>query len=200
VDALAAALIGYLIGSIPASYLIGRLVRGIDVREVGEGNVGARNVFHEVGSAWGVAAFAADLGKGLAVGLLFRHRPSWQLIVAGTYMIAGHAYPIWLRFVGGKGLASAGGFAVALLPWAALIGVAAAAIVWFATWRFLPTVVAAIVVTFLGAPVVGYSWAAMGIALGMFLLVGAKRYVDEPRMREVEARTGWDRTRGGSRR
>ncbi len=105
-----------------------------------------------------------------------------------------------MRFVGGKGLASAGGFAAALLPWAALIGMVIGGVVWLATWRFLPTVVAVVVTMFVAAPFTGSHWSTIGLALGVFVLVGAKRYLDDPRMREVEARTGWNRERGGSRR
>ncbi len=196
--AILAALIGYLFGSIPAAYLVGRFAAGVDVRVAGEGNVGSRNVFHEVGQRWGIVTFAIDFGKGVAAALIFRDRPFWQLCVATAFLIIGHAYPVWLRFAGGKGLAAAGGLAAALLPWAALIGIAVCGLVWLATHRFLPTVITVVVLMFVLAPLVGYEWKMTGVALGAFLLVAAKRVVDEPRMREIEARTGWDRMRGGS--
>ena len=196
--AVFAALIGYLFGSIPAAYLVGRFAAGVDVRVAGEGNVGSRNVFHEVGQRWGIVTFAIDFGKGVAVALLFRERPLWQLSIAVAFLIIGHAYPIWLRFVGGKGLASAGGVTAALLPLSVLIGIAVCGLVWLATHRFLPTVITVVVVSFLAAPLVGHEWEMMGVALGGFLLVAAKRVIDEPRMKEIEARTGWDRVRGGT--
>jgi glycerol-3-phosphate acyltransferase PlsY len=198
--AAATALVAYLIGSIPAAYLVGRMAGGLDVRVAGEGNAGARNVFHEVGPVWGVVVFGADFGKGLLVALLFRGDPLWQLGIAGVFVILGHGYPIWLRFVGGKGLASAIGFMVGLLPLAALVGTTAAAVTWLVSWRFLPTTVAAIVVTIVSAPLTGAPWAWIGISLGVFLTVALKRLADEARMREIESRTGWDRARGGSRR
>ena len=194
------ALLAYLIGSIPAAYLVGRIAGGLDVREAGEGNAGARNVFHEVGPAWGVAVFALDFGKGALVALLFRDDPLWQLGLAGAFLVVGHAYPVWLRFAGGKGLASAIGFMIALLPLAGLVGFTAAGLAWLITWRFLPTTVAGIVVTIVSAPITGGAWARVFLVLGVFLLVAVKRAVDEPRMREVEARSGWNRARGGSRR
>jgi glycerol-3-phosphate acyltransferase PlsY len=196
--AAVAAVIGYLIGSFPAAYLIGRAATGVDVRTAGEGNVGARNVFHEVGVRWGLLTFAADFAKGVAVALLFRDRPFWQLAVAAGFMIVGHAYPVWLRFVGGKGLAAAGGLTAALLPLATAIGCAASGPVWLRTRRFLPTLVTAAVGTFLVAPFVGGEWRMIGLALGTFVLVAAKRALDEPRMRTIEAETGWDRARGGT--
>ena len=104
---LVTALVAYALGSFPTAYLVGRLVRGVDLRRAGEGNVGARNAFHEVGAGWGVAVTAVDIGKGAAVALLYGRSPLWQLGVAAAFLVIGHAYPVWLRFVGGKGLASA---------------------------------------------------------------------------------------------
>lgn len=193
------ALVAYALGSIPTAYLVGKLVRGIDVREAGEGNVGARNAFHEVGHRWGVVVFAVDIGKGAAVALLYGRSPLWQLAVAALFLVLGHAYPVWLRFVGGKGLACAGGFTIALFPWAALIGGAASGAVWLITHRFLPTLVTVTVVAFAVAPLLGGELPALGVALGAFLVVALKRVIDEPRMRHIEEGTGWDRARGGSR-
>ena len=196
---LVTALVAYALGSIPTAYLVGRLVRGVDLRRAGEGNVGARNAFHEVGAGWGVAVTAVDIGKGAAVALLYGRSPLWQLGVAAAFLVIGHAYPVWLRFIGGKGLASAGGFLIALFPWAALIGAGACGATWLLTHRFLPTVVAMAVVTFLAAPLTGGEWPVIGVALGAFVLVALKRVIDEPRMRRIEAETGWDRVHGGSR-
>jgi glycerol-3-phosphate acyltransferase PlsY len=193
------ALVAYGLGSIPSAFLIGRLVRGIDVRQAGEGNVGARNAFHEVGHGWGLVVFAVDMAKGAGVALLYGGSPLGQLAVAVFFLILGHAYPVWLGFVGGKGLACAGGFTVALFPWAALVGGAASGVVWLATRRFLPTLVTVTVVAFVAAPFTGGELPVIGVALGAFVLVALKRVVDEPRMRRVEARTGWDRVHGGSR-
>jgi glycerol-3-phosphate acyltransferase PlsY len=192
------ALAAYLLGSIPAAYLVGRLAAGIDVRREGEGNVGARNVFHEVGPGWGLLVFALDAGKGAAVGLLFGSRPVSQLAVAAVFLIVGHAFPIWLGFVGGKGVAAAVGFGASLMPWAALIAGAVAAVAWALTRRFLPTLVPGAVVLFAAAPVTGVAASTIGAVLAAFGVVAAKRVLDEPRMRRIEAATGWDRNRGGS--
>jgi glycerol-3-phosphate acyltransferase PlsY len=188
----------YLVGSFPSAYLVGRLRRGIDVRRAGEGNVGARNVFHEVGPAWGILVFGLDFGKGAAVALALQNGSAVRLAVAGAFLVLGHAYPVWLGFVGGKGLATAGGFAAALMPVAALLGGAASGLVWLATRRFLPTVVTVIVLAFGLAPVTGVDWAVVAAALTGFVLTAIKRMVDEPRMRRIEAETGWDRARGGT--
>jgi len=192
------ALAAYALGSFPTAYLVGRLARGIDVRQAGEGNVGARNAFHEVGHGWGLVVFVVDMAKGAGVALLFGRSPLWQLALAAFFLVLGHAYPVWLGFVGGKGLACVGGFTVALFPLAALVGGAASGVVWLATRRFLPTLVTVTVVTFVAAPFTGGALPEIGVALGAFLLVALKRVIDEPRMRRVEARTGWDRVHGGS--
>lgn len=188
--------IGYLVGSIPAAYLVGRAVGDVDVRDEGEGNVGARNVFHVVGARWGLVVFLLDAAKGAVVAAIFFGQPTWQLALAGVAVFIGHAYPVWLGFVGGKGLSTIGGFATVLMPLAVLLGAAGAGVVWVLTRRFLPTTIVAIVVALVSAPMVGVPWSRVAIVLGVFVLAGVKRALDEPRMREVEARTGWDRTRG----
>lgn len=188
----------YLIGSFPSAYLLGRFGAGIDIRTAGEGNVGARNTFHEVGRGWGVAAFALDFGKGAAVAIPLAHGPLSRLAVGVAFLVIGHAYPVWLGFVGGKGVAAAGGFLAALAPLAALGAGAACGLVWLATRRFLPTLITVVVGTFALAPLTGAGWGVLAVALGGFLLTAAKRIMDEPRMREIEAETGWDRVRGGT--
>lgn len=189
-------LIGYLAGSVPTAYLVGRLVMGVDLRVEGEGNIGARNTFHVVGRGWGLAVFAADFAKGGAVALAFSDAPHAQLATATTAVLIGHCYPVWLHFVGGKGLSSVAGTTVALVPWAAAAGGAAAGVVWLARRRFLPTTVAAIVVGIVAAPVLGASLFEVGLVVWLFALTGVKRALDEPRMRTIEASTGWDRATG----
>lgn len=196
---LITALVGYALGSIPTAYIVGRLTRGVDIRRAGEGNVGARNTFHEIGPWWGVAVTVADMGKGAAVALLYGRSPLWQLGVGAAFLVVGHAYPVWLRFAGGKGVACAGGLTVALFPWSGLVAAGAGGVAWLLTRRFLPTLITTAVLVFACAPLLGYEGRVIGVALGAFALVALKRVVDEPRMRRIEAETGWDRVRGGSR-
>jgi acyl phosphate:glycerol-3-phosphate acyltransferase len=114
-------------------------------------------------------------------------------------VIAGQAFPVWLGFVGGKGVATASGFCMALFPLAAVVGGASAGAVFVVTRRFLPTVVVAIVVSLVAAAVLGGAAASWCIAVSLFVLTGIKRALDEPRMRRIEASTGWDRATGGTR-
>jgi glycerol-3-phosphate acyltransferase PlsY len=196
IDVPAIMLVAYFVGSIPAPYLIARVVAGVDLREAGEGNVGARNVFHVVSAFWGIVTFAADFAKGALVAVLFVSRPTPEFLLAGVAVLVGHAFPIWLGFVGGKGLSTVGGFAAIVMPWAAAVGGAGAAVAWGFSRRFMPTTAVAIVIAILAAPLTGVAWSVMVTVVLLFALTGLKRVLDESRMRRVEAVTGWDRSRG----
>ena len=115
--AIVVVLLAYLLGSIPFSYLVARR-RGVDVRRVGSGNVGATNVMRNVGTAAGLAAFALDFLKGMAASLLaLRLAPEAPLpAVAAVTVVLGHMYPVWLRFKGGKGVATGAGAFLPLAP------------------------------------------------------------------------------------
>src|SRR3954453_3081554 len=99
----------YLLGAIPFGYLLVRWKTGGDVRASGSGNIGATNVLRTTGKAAGIATLLLDIGKGyLAVwlaGRLTDHDPLWMSVAALTVM-AGHAYPVFLKFKGGKAVAS----------------------------------------------------------------------------------------------
>jgi glycerol-3-phosphate acyltransferase PlsY len=116
-----ALVIAYLLGSIPFAFLAGR-ARGIDLRTVGSGNLGAANVFRALGPRMGFAVMAADIGKGVAAVVIARaiSDEPWPAIAAGAAM-AGHVFPLWLRFKGGKGVAVGGGAVIGLMPLAAVI-------------------------------------------------------------------------------
>ena len=118
----------YLVGGIPFGFLIGRM-RGVDVRTVGSKNIGATNVFRTVGKKWGLLAFACDVLKGLVPVLLARRfacHASLPLVV-GIMTVAGHMLTPYItneqgrRFRGGKGVATAFGMLLGLIP--ALVGV-----------------------------------------------------------------------------
>jgi acyl phosphate:glycerol-3-phosphate acyltransferase len=128
--AAALALGAYLIGSFPSGYLVGR-IKGVDLRNVGSGNIGATNALRVLGKKWGYIVFAADFLKGLlAVRIGFAasdHFPPEHAIlagiIAGVFAMIGHIFPIWLRFKGGKGIATSGGIMIALFPiWVFLFG------------------------------------------------------------------------------
>ena len=114
--------IGYLLGSVPVGFILG-LRSGIDVRESGSGNVGATNVARVVGKRQGILTLIADTAKGfLPVILAMQLGASLPAtILVGTAAFLGHLYPIFLKFKGGKGVATALGVFLALAPMATLV-------------------------------------------------------------------------------
>jgi acyl phosphate:glycerol-3-phosphate acyltransferase len=128
----------YLVGSTPFGFLIGRL-RGVDLRKAGSGNVGATNVARVLGRRWGYLCFALDAGKGLLVVLAAGaclglssavptplQQAAW--LGAGLGVILGHVFTFWLKFRGGKGVATALGVVLGMYPYFTWAGLAAMAI------------------------------------------------------------------------
>jgi glycerol-3-phosphate acyltransferase PlsY len=113
-----AVVIGYLLGSVPCAYIAGRLARGVDIRRVGGGNVGALNVMREIGTAAGLAVFVADAAKGSLAVLVAQWLgvPLLAVFAAGFASVVGHSWPVWLKFRGGQGLATGMGVLVVLAP------------------------------------------------------------------------------------
>jgi glycerol-3-phosphate acyltransferase PlsY len=128
-----AVLLGYLVGSVPFAFLLARR-RGLDLRRIGSGNVGATNVLRTAGAPLAVMAMSLDALKGtLAVGVAAQITmgPATP-VVAGLAAIIGHIYPVWLRFRGGKGVATAAGVFAVLTPGALLLASSVfVAAVWF---------------------------------------------------------------------
>ncbi len=128
------AVAAYLLGSIPTGYLAGR-ARGIDIRTAGSGNMGATNSFRVLGKRAGIFVLLVDCAKGFAavwLGSLLSKMlgaPEADVeahcVVAGVFAVLGHNYPCWLRFKGGKGIATSAGVYLALAPVALGIAVAA---------------------------------------------------------------------------
>jgi glycerol-3-phosphate acyltransferase PlsY len=122
------AVCSYLLGSIPFGFLAGRIC-GIDIRTQGSGNIGATNALRVLGKKWGYAVFLADFLKGLVPVVLAGQWGTYAGVfpasapgaLAGLFVLMGHSFPVWLRFKGGKGIASSAGVMVALFPVAFLI-------------------------------------------------------------------------------
>jgi len=172
-------LVSYFVGAIPFGFLVARM-RGVDIRKVGSGNIGATNVFRSVGKGWGILTFACDFLKGLLPVLvlpLVVQRYCWpvdaaipRLVCAGC-AIAGHNWTVFLKFRGGKGVATSTGallgvawpaVAAGVAVWVVVFGVsryvslaslAASAATVIVAWVWLrgPTVVLPVVLTVLGA-------------------------------------------------
>lgn len=127
-------LFAYLLGSVPTGYILGSLA-GVDVRKAGSGNVGATNVARVVGKRHGIFTLAADMAKGFVpviIALNLGLTPTATALV-GIAAFVGHLYPVFLRFQGGKGVATALGVFLGLAPWATLILMAIFVLVLLAT-------------------------------------------------------------------
>jgi len=123
--------ISYLAGSIPFSYIAGRLKADIDLREHGSGNLGASNTYRLLGARTAGLVLSGDIAKGFlpvffAAALDWQHAldPLWPQLAAALFAVLGHMYSIYLRFSGGKGIATSAGAFLALMPWATLFAFA----------------------------------------------------------------------------
>jgi acyl phosphate:glycerol-3-phosphate acyltransferase len=144
----------YLIGSVPSGYIAGRIA-GVDIRKAGSGNIGATNVTRTLGKAYGYPVFVVDFGKGLVAVLCAKHVPQWTgsatvvdvlQIIAGVGCVLGNAFPVWLSFRGGKGVAVSAGVIFGLMPWAAFIVMLTWLVTFYLTrYVSLASVVAALV-------------------------------------------------------
>jgi glycerol-3-phosphate acyltransferase PlsY len=122
--------VSYLLGSVPNGYIVGKIA-GVDVRKSGSGNIGATNVLRVLGKKYGYAVFFLDALKGFAavrislalVSITPAARPYADLfaLLGAVVCVIGHAFPIWLKFKGGKGVATSAGVIIGLMPLAALI-------------------------------------------------------------------------------
>jgi len=168
-------IVSYALGSIPFGYLAGRLA-GIDIRKTGSGNIGATNVVRVLGKVYGYPVFFLDFLKGLGavkISLLIATRvsPGWSSpeifgIFAALSSVTGHCFPVWLKFRGGKGIATSAGALFGLMPLATLIGLAVWIIVfWLTRYVSLASMAAAVVLP----PVIAIlSWLNQGYGKALF--------------------------------
>ena len=149
----------YLLGSIPAGYLAGRIAR-VDIRTMGSGNIGSTNVTRILGKPYGYPVFVIDFLKGL-IAVLLSTFIARQLQLSGTLLelvgiiaaiacVVGHIFPIWLRFKGGKGVATSAGALFGLMPLAALVG----ALIWFVAFKLTRYVSVASITAAIALPIV----------------------------------------------
>ncbi|MFO7588279.1 MAG: glycerol-3-phosphate 1-O-acyltransferase PlsY [Gemmatimonadota bacterium] len=148
-------LLAYLAGTIPTAWLVGRAF-GVDLREHGSGNLGATNAYRVLGAKAGVPVVVVDVLKGWVPAAMF---PAWDgtgapglAVACGLLAIAGHVWPVWLRFRGGKGVATGAGVLVALAPLTALV----ALLVWLGVVSLTRIVSAASLAAATTTPVVAW--------------------------------------------
>ena len=181
---VAAIIIGYILGSIPFAYIVGHLIKGVDIRETGGGNIGALNVYRNVGPVYGLAVLAADIGKGAMAVVI----ASWLdltlpwICVAGFAAILGHNWPVFLKFKGGKGAATVLGVLLAFMPIPLLIA-GALVIIFIAITSNVRLALCAMVFTPLFAWLLErdldmiyiYYPLALLLFIGLYTLIGLKR-------------------------
>ena len=201
-DIVIAIIIGYLLGSFPSAYLAGRLRKGVDIREVGSKNMGAMNVFYHVGPMDAVLVTLADLGKGVGAILLVRWLSGSPLVSPFDFLtgltavaaVMGHIFPIFLKFRGGKGAATAIGILIFLMPWAVpfLFGVFAIALLITRNPTFsysLLLIVFPFVAGFIYVDHYGEPLALVFFSIGVGVFLGLQ-YI--PRIKEMHSKTGGD--------
>jgi glycerol-3-phosphate acyltransferase PlsY len=169
---------GYLMGSIPMSYVTGRLVKGIDLRKVGSGTVGASNVWYNVGHAWIFPVSIFDVFvKGMTPALLARALDlGLDVQVAGSLLaVAGHNWPVYLRFQGGRGIAPTVGMLLAM----GRLELAVFMVMSTAGWQLTQSSAVWVLLGFGSLPLVslwlGRPVEIVGLMVGVVLITVAKR-------------------------
>jgi len=172
-------ILGYLLGSIPMAYIVGRLAKGVDIRKLGDGNMGAANTYREIGHRAGIGVGVADVAKGASAMLLAEVAGVGQPIVylTGVAAVSGHSWPVFLRFRGGIGASTAGGVLGVLLPREMSILLAAGT----ATLLASGNIIVASAVLFAPLPFLawlfGASWSLIAYAIGLPCLVGFSHFL-----------------------
>ncbi len=186
-------LLSYLLGSIPFSHLVAHWRTGLVLREVGEGNVGSRNVWHVAGPSWGVLAGALDMSKGLVsyLGAAAIHAPPPGVVLTGFAVLVGHQFPLFLRGQGGKGLATSGGFMLGISPLSTIAGLILMGLAFLFFHDFNPSIVVGAVSVILLPLLFRQPLWVTGFALGLGMIMGAKKLLDRPHEAEVWASQPW---------
>jgi glycerol-3-phosphate acyltransferase PlsY len=175
-------IIGYLLGSIPTAYIVSRIRKGIDIRTVGSGNMGAANVMREIGTPEGIFVGLIDIAKGAGAILIAQALNISELWVfgAGFAALVGHNFPVFAGFRGGRGTATVIGIFLVLAPKAVLVTLVVVVIPFFITLKFSAAIligIALVVVGFVLLPL--FIWLFEGslmlvpyvLAIGIFMLV-----------------------------
>jgi glycerol-3-phosphate acyltransferase PlsY len=189
---------GYFLGSVPFGLIAGK-IHGVDIREHGSRNIGATNVWRVFGWKLGLPVFLLDAGKGVGAVWLGRLAASsfagpldWCMVIAGMACILGHSFPVWLRFKGGKGVATSLGAIIAMLPMVSAIIFGIWAVI-FAVSRYVSL---ASIIAAAAFPVVAFLFHATPPVLG-FAVVSATLVIVLHRGNIQRLRSGTERRFGG---
>jgi glycerol-3-phosphate acyltransferase PlsY len=193
--AAALTLLGYLIGALPFGMLAGRLAGGIDLRQTGSRRTGATNTLRTLGLRWAAAVFVLDVAKGAVAVLLARAlyqagpagSPEWVAAAAGVAAVVGHNWSLFIRFTGGRGVATSAGGMLVISP---LTLVSLVPVVGGVIWRTryvslgsLSAAVAAPVITAVlsALGVVGWAATAYAVAAGALIVISHRDNIDRLR-------------------
>lgn len=147
--------VSYFIGSLPTGYLVARIFRRVDIRTVGSGSIGATNVRRMMGQGWAVFVTLVDMLKGALALLLTVESASsdpWLLSLSALAAVLGHNYPVWLRFRGGKGVATTYGTMFFIWPYNSFAIVLMSGALWYAVMTSTRYVSLASMVSLLALP------------------------------------------------
>jgi glycerol-3-phosphate acyltransferase PlsY len=189
---LAAALAAYLLGAIPTALIYSRAAHSADIRTLGDGNLGARNIKRNFGWRAGVLVALVDIVKGaLAVWLsILLSMPEFWHYTCGALAILGHDFPVFARFKGGQGFAVTTGVFLGLFPVLTLIGAFLYAAIYFTTRS--SDLGASVGMGFLAAAqwLTGGSLASILYIVLVLLFVPFKKWLDRPRREQIEQNAG----------
>lgn len=177
--------LAYFLAGIPWGVVLGRWIKGIDVRNFGSGATGTTNSLRMLGWRIAVAVLLLDFSKGAVPVILGRwlDLPNWAIGLAAVAATAGHCWSPYIKMRGGKGMATGGGASVALFPWLVLFGLLVVFVVWRTRYVSLGSILTAIigpatvvVLAFMG--IVSGWWAAAIVGIGIIIVVQHRSNID----------------------
>jgi glycerol-3-phosphate acyltransferase PlsY len=176
----------YLLGSIPTALIVSRRIKGVDIRCIGDGNMGAHNTFHEIGVKYGIMVALIDFAKGsIAVFLAYilGFNQSWQML-AGVLAILGHDFPLFANFKGGQGTATSLGTMLVLFPIPVLSGLAVYGLVFLIikNSNIGCGIGGATIALILG---LSQHWVLLGFSVIVFIFIPVKMFIDNPRRKSI---------------
>ena len=177
----------YLLGSIPTALVISTRIKHVDIRCIGDGNMGARNTYHQLGPKFGVRVAIIDFFKG-ALPVFLAYILGLNLgcqFAAGILAILGHDFPVFANFKGGQGTATSLGTMVVLFPIPTVIGLIAYGLIFLIikNSNISLGIGGAIIASILG---ISHQWLLFGYAVPVFLFIPIKLLIDSPRRRAIE--------------
>ena len=187
IEIAAVLIFAYLLGSLPTALLVSKRFKSVDIRTVGDGNMGARNTFHSIGPAFGVSVAVIDFIKGalaVFVAYLLGFSLVWQCLT-GVAAILGHDFPAFAGLKGGQGTATSLGTMMTLFPVPTLVGLAVYATVFLIVKnsRISCSLCGGLIALILA---VTQQWALLIYAVAVFLFIPLKLFIDTPRRKAIE--------------